>query len=148
MKHRLRLGIVLVAVLAAGCGVQRTPPAAPGPHPVNEATHVLSVQQGPVPIAQQMAGQTGIIRLEISDRGFSQSRLTAALDGRVKIYIHNAGSTRHNLTIPRWGVVTRALEPGEENYVEFTANERGDWPYYSDAPGQEESGLSGILKVE
>ncbi|MFZ5824819.1 MAG: cupredoxin domain-containing protein [Bacillota bacterium] len=74
--------------------------------------------------------------------------MTTQVGGRVKIHLINQGTREHTLTIPRWSVFTRNLAPGEENYVEFTANEKGTWPFFSDASGEPEPGLGGELRVE
>lgn len=149
MYRKLLVSVLLSGSLVAGCGARPQTPRPPQAHgSPDEGTEVLAIQEAPVPIARQMAGQTGIIEMRVTDQAFAPNHLASPVDGRVKIHIVNAGTKEHNLVIPRYRVYSRILAPGGENYVEFTADEKGDWPYYSDAPGQEESGLSGILKVE
>lgn len=148
MRRALIAGLLLAAALTSGCGAHPRPEQvydAPG---VLAGDYVSAVQTEPVPIAEQMEGQTGIVTMVVTDEGFDPPLVTAPVGGRVKLHIVNRGTREHTITIPRWGIYTRNLAPGEENYVEFTASEAGDWPFFSDAPGEPEPGLSGILRVE
>lgn len=112
----------------------------------NEA---VTAQTEPVPIARQMAGQTGIVQMVLTDEGIQPGELRTTVGGRVKIHVRNEGKQEHNLVIPRWGIYpTHNLPPGGETYIEFTAGEKGAWEFYSDAPGKVEAALKGILKVE
>lgn len=147
--RKAQVGVLLLAVLlASGCAAQRRPEQVYDTPAVLAGDYVSAVQTEPEPIARQMEGKTGIVPMVVTDEGFEPALLTAPVGGRVKIHIVNRGTKEHTLTIPRWGIFTRNLAPGEENYVEFTASEAGDWPFFSDAPGEPEPGLSGVLRVE
>ncbi|MGE5672614.1 MAG: cupredoxin domain-containing protein [Mycobacterium leprae] len=134
-----------LALLLAACSATQDPPELPPA--AAEAVPVIS-QQAPVPIAAQMGRQTDIVTLKVTDRGLEPGLLVTAAGGKVKLHLLNAGTRVHNLVIPRFGIVSRALGPGEENYVEFTAGTVGEWPLYSDATPADSESLHGILKVE
>lgn len=147
--------LVLLMLMITGCGAG----GGPGRHAEQPAAgakadstpagpEILAMQEAPVPIALQMAGKTGIVDLTITEGGFRPQIIPAKVGGQVRIHVRNAGTAAHNVIIPRYGIVTRTLGPGEESYVEFTAGEKGDWPLYSDAPGEPETSLVGTLKVE
>lgn len=146
MKRALCAAMLLL-FLTAGCSARQEPEPQPvAREPAQE--HVVTIQTEPVPIAEQMEGQTGIIAVVVTDRRFEPDAITTTVGGRVKIHLINKGTKEHTLTIPRWDVFSRNLAPGEENYIEFTASEKGIWPFFSDAPGEPEAGLNGELKVE
>jgi hypothetical protein len=141
----------LVALMAlVGCSARKEPaPAhkAPVQQPAGAEREVFA-QTEPIPIAKQMEGQVGIIRMVVTDKGFEPNQITTTVGGRVKIHLVNQGTKVHTLSIPRWGVFTRNLGPGEENYVEFTPGEKGVWAILSDPGEQPEPGLEAQLKVE
>lgn len=143
---RLVIASALVALTAAGCAGRKevTPPP-----PVDEpGEHVIAIQDKPVPVAQQMAGQTDVTEMVVTDSGIEPKILATTVGGKVKIHLRNKGSKEHNLIVPEFGIVTSNLGPGQENYIEFTANKKGTWAFFSDAPGKAEPGLAGSLKVE
>lgn len=142
--------ICLLTLLLAGCGGARPPgdtetARMPWEEP---GTRVLAIQTEPVPIAEQMKGQTGIVHMAVSEQGFLPPLLKVKEGDRVRIYLRNTGSREHNLILPRFGIAAGVMPPGGENYIEFTASERGRWPFFSDASGREEAGLVGTLVVE
>jgi uncharacterized cupredoxin-like copper-binding protein len=144
------ISVIVAALLAAaGCGAQKQPhrmPDGPGTEPGAEVAKII--QREPMTVAQQMAGQTGVERLRMTDRGFEPKRIQAKTGQTVKLHVVNQGALEHNLMIPRFSIVTSNMKPGAENYVEFTATEKGTWPFFSDATGKQEPGLSGSLEVE
>jgi len=109
---------------------------------------VLAIQTEPVPIEEQMKGQTGIIHMAVSEEGFVPPLIRVKEGDRVRIHLRNTGRREHNLVLPRFGIVAGVMPPGGENYIEFTASEKGRWPFFSDASGREEIGLVGTLVVE
>lgn len=150
MKRMITVGALValaaLLVLVATFGTGRQPKQAPvhvpdSPAPVITQTKPLSVQQ-------QMAGLTDVRRVRITDAGFEPKELQTTVGGKVRIHLINESSAEHNLIINRFGIVTRALAPGEENFIAFTANAKGNWPFVSDAPGEVEPAFGGTLKVE
>jgi|GEM_PF-2796750 len=141
--------ILALCLVSAGCGARprdhQHPAKVDGP---SFDDRTISVQTEPTPIARQMEGQQGVVQLLLTDGGITPAVIPASLGARVRIHVQNRGSLPHNFIIPQFGIVGRVLEPGGENYIEFTPNQKGQWPYFSDAPGQEEPGLKGVLQVE
>lgn len=146
--HRVA-ALLLVGLFVAGCSARRP---APEPAPFTAARHeeepVYAIQTEPVPIAQQMEGQSDVIKLVVTDQGFEPAVIRSTVGGRVKLHLVNRGSQTHTLTMPRWGIFTRALAPGDENYIEFTPGEKGSWPFFSDPSGEAEPSVTGALEVE
>lgn len=108
------------------------------------------VQAAPIPArAWVRAHPEGVVMLVIDDTGIRPPLVHAELGGRVRLLVANHGRRPHNLVIPDFHLVGMTLAPGEENYIEFTAGEKGDFPMFSDAPhpGEPEPGLVAVLKV-
>ncbi|HYF90862.1 MAG TPA: cupredoxin domain-containing protein [Symbiobacteriaceae bacterium] len=138
--------MLLLTVLLTGCArprAEKPPDRAPEQFP-----RPVITQKEPLSVAEQMAGQEGVISVLITDRGFEPQEVPTAVGGRVKIHLKNASGGKHNLVVQRFGIVSRTLAPGEENYIEFTPSETGEWPVVSDAPGAVEPGFTATLKVE
>jgi plastocyanin len=106
------------------------------------------VQRSPKSPRQQAEEAGGALEVRVSDAGFQPSQVRAAYGSRVKIYLLNTGIREHNIVIPRFGIVTQPLVQGGDTYIEFTASEKGRWPFFSDGPGAHERGLDGVLIVE
>jgi plastocyanin len=148
MRIRL-LAAFCALILLVGCRTESPPDGTPvGPAVEDEGSRVIAIQREPMEIAQQMAGQKDIVKVEITDAGFEPRRLHASLGQRVKLHVRNTGAQVHNFVVERFAIATRQLAPGEESYVEFTVNATGEWLFFSDAPGQREPSLKGYLKVE
>ncbi len=143
-------GLLLLAV--AGCGAQELPGQEReyvSPIPRDAGSDVIVIQEEPRSIAEQMAGQTGIIEMVITDGGVQPERIATYIGEPVRLHVRNEGKRSHNLVVPRFGVYSRYLAPGEENYIEFIPHQKGAWPYFCEvAEGQPEEGLRGILQVE
>lgn len=143
------LSLLLAAVLGAGCAGRKpaSEPIQPPAGPEFSAPSVIT-QTAPIPIAKQLEGQVGVKVLVVTDTGFEPAAITVRAGDVVKLHVLNRGAREHNLVIPRFTIATSNMAPGAENYVEFTADAKGAWPFFSDAPGQAETGLLGSLKVE
>jgi len=137
-----------LAALLAGCSGSRPRAVQPPVQvPLEFPAPVIS-QTEPLTVAQQVAGQTGVVTVRITDRGFAPPVLTVAAGDQVKIHLKNESSGSHNLVVERFGIVSRTIAPGDENYIEFSATAKGDWPIISDAPGRPEPDFAATLKVE
>jgi hypothetical protein len=144
--RRLRYAGLLVLVLVVGGCKGRPAPEVPVIDVPRDEERI--VQREPVPIQRQIDGQSDIIQLVVNERGFTPRLIKAAEGSRVKIHLRNAGTREHRLVIQRFGIVTSLLPPGGENYIEFTASAKGDWPFHAEVDDRPEPGLAGILKVE
>lgn len=97
---------------------------------------------------EQATEAGGAVEITVSESGFQPAVVHALEGNRVKIYLQNQGKQEHNLVIPRFGIVTQPLVRGGDTYVEFTASQKGRWPFFSDASGVKERGLEGELIVD
>lgn len=99
-------------------------------------------------MAEYLKQRRDVRALTATDDAMRPRELRARRDERVAIHFRNAGRRPHNLIIPEFRIVSRVLQPGEENFIEFTANRAGRFPMFSDAPGSIEPGLQAELIVE
>lgn len=146
-------GLMLCLVLA-GCGAKKQDDhghdhAHEVPHEAAKSAFI--VQDKPIAAAQQIQGKTGVVTMIMTDRGYEPSEVRVKFGDQVRIYLKNNGAKEHNLVIPQFKVATSNMANGADNYIEFTANIKGEFPFFSDAPnaaGKAEPGLRGTLKVE
>lgn len=147
--RRLLLAKILLAVVGVAACSSQTPHQEPAAVSQSEShPRPVITQRAPVPVQKQMEGRENVLRLVVTDEGFVPSVLRVQEGGRVRIHLQNEGNQEHNLVIPRWGIVARNMGPGEENYIEFTASQKGLWPFFSDTSGSSEARLRGTLQVE
>ncbi|WP_368780998.1 cupredoxin domain-containing protein [Alicyclobacillus fastidiosus] len=87
--------------------------------------------------------------VQVTDNGISPERITVNQNDVIKITVVNKGTKRHNLVIPNYYIFTENLNPGGTSTAQFTANNRGNFLYYSDTPkrGTPEPGTEGVLIV-
>jgi FtsP/CotA-like multicopper oxidase with cupredoxin domain len=146
-QRRVCLGLLGLSLLW-GCGRSAKEPVQPASASPVLGDHSLIVQREPLSPRQQAERQQGVTAVTVTDRGFQPTQVRVVYGTRVKIYLTNRGKSEHNMVIPRFGIVTSPLTQGGDTYIEFTASERGHWPFFSDAPGTPERGLAGELIVE
>jgi plastocyanin len=151
MRRLLLVAAFSLVMLAAGCRTEQPPdglPVSPPPGVDEPGEKVIAIQTEPMSVAEQMKGQTGIVEMQVTDRGFEPKILRTTIGGTIKVHLRNTGSQVHNFVLPQFGIVAGNTMPGGDNYIEFTASQKGEWSFYSDTTGQPESGLNGTLKVE
>lgn len=83
----------------------------------------------------------------ISDHSFTPMILMARSDHAVRINIINKGTKTHNFILPAFYIYTPNLPAKQSTWVKFTPDKTGRFPFYSDADGDRESGLSGSIQV-
>jgi plastocyanin len=149
-KRNITVGglVVLAALLAVMATLVSKRPPEQAPVHIPDSPEPVISQTKPLSIEEQMAGLPDVQKVCITDSGFEPKQLQTTVGGKVRIHLVNESGGEHNLIINRFGIVTRTLAPGEENFIEFTADEKGTWPFLSDAPGEVEPAFGGILKVE
>lgn len=151
MRACFVLFLALCVSLAAGCRSERPGPAgAPVARPAQAAADELPPggeisQREPIPPRAWVRAATGpVLHLELTERGMEPARLEVPVYEQVRILVVNRTQSQHNLIIPDFRVVAKILGPGEENYIEFTADRKGDFPLISDSA---EPDLRAILAV-
>ncbi len=148
----------LRAFLAAGAGVGLTiglarplpPPIQPVPAPAAVPDGAADAVTRPVPARVWVRAAAGdVVHLVLGEGRLQPATVEVAEGGQVRLLVANRSRRPRNLVIPDFHLTGMALPPGEENYIEFTADRKGDFPMYSDAsqPGRPEPGMLAMLRV-
>lgn len=127
----------------------RAPNLPSEPHqPVDASDHLPSdiIQLTPVSVKEHLAHQQDVVQLLLFDDRMEPATINVKAGDQVKLHVINRGARPHNLVLPDFHLVGRELAQGEENYVEFTATEAGEFPLYAENAGEVE--LTGRLIVE
>lgn len=90
----------------------------------------------------------GEYTITITDETVEPAVIAVEQGDDVVVKVVNKGSKRHNLVFPGYQVYTHFLDVGEGTEHEFTASQKGDFPYYLDTLDVRESGMKGMLTVK
>jgi uncharacterized cupredoxin-like copper-binding protein len=84
----------------------------------------------------------GSVTINLGDTGFDPFYVESTNGHDLTITLVNTGTRRHSFRIDRYEVNV-SLNPGEQKTIVIKNPSLGDYPYYSDAPGDE--GMKGML---
>jgi uncharacterized cupredoxin-like copper-binding protein len=90
----------------------------------------------------------GRITIEIDSNGFKPMKLNYKEGEEISLYVINQSDHVHNLIIPDYHIFSANLKPGETTTISFQAVKKGQFGYFSDAPGFPEPGFHGEIIVE
>lgn len=82
------------------------------------------------------------------DYSFTPQTFTLKSGERVRLNFKNQGVVVHNLVVEGEGISTQTISPGQEDTVEFTTPEAGEYTIFCSVPGHRERGMIGTLTVE
>ena len=140
MKHRsLLAGAVAILVV---CGV-----AFGQMHDGRSAMVVASPAASPnaspaaTPVGRSISVANSVT-IELGDAGFDPVHVEATNGHDLTITLVNTGTRQHSFRIDRYDINV-SLAPGEQKTIVIKSPSLGDFPYYSDAPGDE--GMEGNL---
>ena len=88
------------------------------------------------------------ITVEGGEYKFTPSEITVKKGEKVKLTFKNTGSTAHDYVIADLGVSTKRINPGQEETIEFTAQESGEFGFICSVSNQEEQRMTGTLIVK
>ncbi len=88
------------------------------------------------------------VTISVFNFGFNQEPVTIQKGDQVRLHITSTEGT-HGIRIPDLGLSTTKLAPGEEQVLEFVANESGTFNYYCNVPcGAGHGSMRGQLVVD
>lgn len=137
MKRSALVASVVLLILAGVMSIRQpgsarlagTPVASPGASPAaSPAGRSVSV--------------AGSVTINLGDSGFDPVYVESTNGHDLTITLVNTGTRRHSFRIDRYQVNV-ALDPGQRTTIVIKNPSLGDFPYYSDAPGDE--GMKGML---
>lgn len=79
---------------------------------------------------------TDSVTIELRDSGFDPVYVESTNGHPLTITLINSGTRRHAFRVDRYGVNV-SLNPGERKTIVIEHPDLGDFPYYSDAPGDD-----------
>lgn len=88
------------------------------------------------------------ITIEGEEFEFTPSQITVKKGEKVKLTFKNTGKFPHDYVITDLNIATKRIQPGEEDTVEFTPNETGEFQFICSVGNHEEQGMVGTLMVE
>jgi plastocyanin len=137
MARLLGLALVLLALVAAGCGGDDDDEASPPPPP-------------PPPAATNGGGEATTLDNPADASGalkFQKDSLTAP-SGEITLRMENPSSVEHNIAVKNGGIDEKGEIVGQGETSEVTVNlEAGDYTFYCSVPGHEAAGMEGTLTV-
>lgn len=90
----------------------------------------------------------GQVTIEISKNGFQPANLDYQEGDEISLYVVNKDNHVHNFIIPDYRIFSANLNPGETTTISFQAVKKGQFGYFSDAPGFLEPGYHGEMQVK
>lgn len=95
-----------------------------------------------------ITGNTVELNIDAYNWGFTQEPVSIKKGDTVRLTL-SSSSGRHGIAIPKFGVATNPIMQGEQQVVEFTATESGEFDYFCNIPcGSGHHGMKGKLVVE
>lgn len=132
---------LVVMFALAGSGRGQTPAATPaGSTAASPVASPGAVSR--TPTTQMIV--VGHATIAITDEAMQPAHFESAVGRDVRLTIVNAGSSTHNFTMEAFGIDVD-LAPGEVVTFDIENPPLGDYPYFSDLPGDED--LKGYLTV-
>ena len=138
--------IIIIVVAAGGYYFMNANKTATNPT-TNEVTIPTSAPESEAATSPSEVSGTEIT-VECGEFKFTPSEITVKKGEKVTLAFKNAGSVPHDYVIADLGVTTRRINPGEEDTVEFTPEEAGEFKFICDIGNHEEQGMTGTLIVE
>jgi plastocyanin len=135
MARLLGLVLVLVALVAVGCGGDDDDEASPPPPPA-----AATDETGGANRLENPADASGALK-------FQKDSLEAPA-GEVTLVMENPSSVEHNIAVKDGGVDEKGEIVGQGETSEVTVNlEPGEYTFYCSVPGHEAAGMEGTLTV-
>jgi plastocyanin len=141
MRNRVYL-LLFAAVIAAGLVALHADSQSVSA-PAAAASPVASPQASPIasPVGRSVSVASSVT-IQMNDSGFDPVYVESTNGHDLTITLVNAGTRAHAFRIDFYNVNVN-LAPGERKTIVIQSPSLGDFPYYSDAPG--DSGMKGLL---
>ncbi len=142
MNKQIMVGVVgLLAVLIGGYFLLMRP-----------QTQIANPTGEPEVIQEPSATQSstmGTVELTVTSKGlkFEPTELRVKEGDTVRVTYKNTMGT-HNFVIDEFNIKTNLIDAGQEETVEFVADQKGEFEFYCGVPGHRAAGMKGMLIVE
>jgi len=88
------------------------------------------------------------ILIEGDEFAFTPSTITVEEGEKIALTFRNVGTFPHNFMIDELGVKSATIEGGEEDVVEFVADQGGAFAFYCSVGNHRQQGMEGEVSVE
>lgn len=140
--------IIVVLVIAAGLFLlnrnQAAAPSSTSVAPSQTAQQPTTSQ--PTTAASNTAQQN--ITIEGNEFAFTPAAITLKKGQPVSITFKNTGQYPHNLAISDLNIETKTIQSGEQDTIQFTPAQTGQFTYICTVPGHADKGMKGTLTIE
>lgn len=130
----------VAAIAAAPPADMASPPSSPEASP-GATPGATPLARGNGRASRQVSVSTDVT-IRLTDEGFDPALVQSTNGHDLDIHLVNTGTRPHGFQITSLDIDV-TLEPGERKTVVITRPPLGDFPYTSDAPGDE--GMTGLL---
>ena len=141
MKNTVVISLVVLAVIAGVVYASLSKPV-----PENSPAVSVSPTSADVTSDKSM-GDVPEIVVEGSDYKFVPSTITVKKGEKTKILFKNIKGV-HDFNVDELGINTEIIETGQEESVEFTADQVGSFEFYCSFGQHRQMGMKGTLVVE
>ncbi|MDO8487804.1 MAG: cupredoxin domain-containing protein [bacterium] len=145
------VGIIVLVIVAVGGGIwwttKRANPGLPGDltPPTNSTTTATPTSDGVV--TDKGTGKIVEFTVTGSSFKFVPNKLEVTQGDTIRITFKSSGEM-HDFVIDEFDVATDQLGEGEEEEVEFVANQTGSFDFYCSTANHRSIGMKGILVVK
>ncbi|MEK7185844.1 MAG: plastocyanin/azurin family copper-binding protein [Patescibacteria group bacterium] len=152
MNRNLLIGIIVVAVLVVGAAMLlKTSPSSQNVTDTQTQVTVIpteAITEDPSSTGSAEATEVKEFTVSGSPFKYDIKEIKVKKGDKVKITFKSTAGT-HDFVIDEFdGAKTAVLNPGEEEVVEFTADEAGSFEYYCSVGNHRAMGMKGKLIVE
>lgn len=106
----------------------------------------------PISQSQQTTTVTPLVSKEITIQGnefaFDPSTITVNKNETVAITFKNTGKFPHNFAIPDLNIQTKIIQSGQQDTIQFTPQNSGQFAFLCTVSGHADKGMKGILAVQ
>lgn len=149
MNKNLIIGVIVIAVIALGAAfiMKSAPSQDTQPGQSQEAVEPSGAMEDSDATGSAMSDEVREFIVTGSPFKFDVKEIKVKQGDKVKITFKNAQGT-HDFVIDEFDVRTSVIQAGEEESIEFTADEAGSFEYYCSVANHRAQGMFGTLIVE
>lgn len=140
----------LIEQVTESNSTQTTPATIATSGPITSYPSDLPQPQASRPLSTSELATNGVIKLSVSESGFSPNAFTVKEGVQVVLVLENKGKKTHSFAFkdPIFSPVNISAGPGESRGIQFYALRKGEYVFRCDLPGHEDAGEVGTMTVE
>lgn len=142
MKNNLIISLVVLALIGGAVYMSLNKKVAP----VNTA---ITVSPTTAAVTEELEAMSEIKEIVVEGKAFefTPDTITVKKGEKTRIVFKNTGGT-HDFNVDELGIKTKIINTGEEDSVEFTAEETGTYEFYCSVANHRQMGMKGTITIE